>query len=247
MGIATFALAVVLGFIAYRSDDLIDALHRLAVLVSLAGIPVFAGGLLVQCRLGGDEAVLRTAATAVALAGMFLMVLAVFLAWPQPLAIVLVCALNFAMLTGAAFRWQLPVAHAVALPCLALGYLTAYHGVIGNLHDAPTTLHLMQLLFSSASGTALTAVVVVLGGAAALIAPIGLKQHAAYYAIGSGVAALISLVTVTWQGSSEPLRAALVYSLYGAGALALNRHWRRPWVNYAGEIALCIAVIYGVT
>jgi hypothetical protein len=247
IGMATFALAVVLGFIAYRSHDLIDALHRLTVLVSLAGIPVFAGGMLVQRRLGSEEVVLRTTGTAVALGGMFLMVVAIALAWPQPLAIILVCVLNFAVLTGAAFRWQLPAAHAVALPCLALGYLTAYHGVIGNLHDAPTALQLVQMLFSSQSGTALAGVVVILGLAAAFIAPIGLKQHAAYYAIGSGVAAVISLITVTWQGSSEPLRAAFVYALYGVGALVLNGHWRRPSVGYAGEIALCIAVIYGVT
>src|SRR5262249_28245608 len=93
-GLAGFALAVGLGFLAYRNYDLLAALHRLSVLVAMAGMPFVAGGVLVQRRLPEDaeRALLRTAGTVVALAGLVLMLAAVILAWPLPGAVIIVCA-----------------------------------------------------------------------------------------------------------------------------------------------------------
>ena len=62
---------------------------------------------------------------------------AVVLAWPRPGALILVGVLNFAVLTLIAFRWQMPLTHAAALSCLAVGYLTACHLVVGHLSDVP--------------------------------------------------------------------------------------------------------------
>src|SRR5262249_25563887 len=78
VGLASFALAVALGFIAYRHHDLWLGLHRLAIMVALAGMPFVAGGILVQRRLAEDSegAILRTVGTAIALSGMLLMLIA---------------------------------------------------------------------------------------------------------------------------------------------------------------------------
>src|SRR5262249_8325288 len=40
LGIASFALTVALGFLIYWSDDPVAALHRLSIVLALAGIPV---------------------------------------------------------------------------------------------------------------------------------------------------------------------------------------------------------------
>src|SRR5205807_6695955 len=116
----------------------------------LAGVPILAGGLLVHRGLAEEarNAGVRTAGTAVALAGMLIMLVAVVLAWPAPLTVLLVCALNFTVLTAVAFGSRLPVAHAVALPCLAVGYLTAFHLIAGHLAE-PTSASLLQMLLDA--------------------------------------------------------------------------------------------------
>src|SRR5262249_35363888 len=118
LGIASFALAVTLGFLIYWSDDPLAALHRLAGGLAPAGIPVLITGLMVH---GGEEVSgpVRTGGTAVALVGAAVMLLAVALAWPQPVALLVVCTLDFAVLTAVALRGRLPLAHAAAVPCLA--------------------------------------------------------------------------------------------------------------------------------
>ena len=54
--------------------------------------------------------------TAVALVGMTVMLAALGLAWPHPLAIMAVAALDCVALVLAAFRWRLPALHAGASP-----------------------------------------------------------------------------------------------------------------------------------
>src|SRR5262249_15364402 len=100
-GLATFAAGVALSFLAVSCEQPLTALQHLAPLVSLAALPVLMSGLLVHERLTpqAELAVFRTTGTAVALLGMAGMLLAVTLAWPQPLAVVLVCALNFGVLS----------------------------------------------------------------------------------------------------------------------------------------------------
>src|SRR6185437_9562535 len=107
LGLASFALFVALGFLLSRSGDLTRALPRLAVPFALAGVPILAGGLLVRRSLPGEDGgAPRTAGTAVAFTGLAIMLSAVILAWPQPLAVLLVCLANAAILSALAFRWR---------------------------------------------------------------------------------------------------------------------------------------------
>src|SRR5262249_52894428 len=143
------------------------ALERVAVLIALAGVPVLATGVLVHSSSmplpppmpegtaeagmgggkgegmegeGGLSAALRTVRTALALAGILVLLAALAMAWPQPVALILVCAVNFSVLSIVAWRCQWAIAHAGALPCLAVGYLTAYHLLSSGLDAARVEL-----------------------------------------------------------------------------------------------------------
>src|SRR4029077_7342662 len=105
LGMASFALATALGFLVYWGGDLGLSLEMLAVPLALAGVPVLATGLLLHRGLAEDNdlALVRTTGPGLALVGLLLLVLALVLAWPQPLALIPVCLLDFAVLTAVGF------------------------------------------------------------------------------------------------------------------------------------------------
>ncbi|MBY0523648.1 MAG: hypothetical protein K2R98_09615, partial [Gemmataceae bacterium] len=250
LGMTTFAVAVALGFLAYWGENVRGALERLSVVIALGGVAPLLAGVSVHRRLTDrvELAAARTGGTVVALTGMFIMLIAVLLAWPQPSALTLVCLLNFALLTFLAFRCPLPIAHAAALPCLVLGCLTAYHWALGRLPGAGEQLglQLLQLLFSSQSGVALVLPVVMMGAIAEITARGNRRIHGVYYAIAAGAAAILSLTLVTLQRPSDPASAMLIYGLYGAGSLAMNFRWRRSPVSYVGLGLLVAATLWGM-
>src|SRR5262249_3526718 len=154
-------------------DDLGLAVERAAVLIALAGVPLVACGMIVHAspspaEPGGGEAppalsgALRATASAVALGGMAVMLGAVALARPQPVGLILGPPLAFAVLTAVAFRYRLPVAHAAALACLAVGYLTTFHLFAGHL-TAPRE-ELGRLLWEAAGAPSSGIALVVLAG-----------------------------------------------------------------------------------
>jgi hypothetical protein len=261
LGLTVFPLVVALGLLVYWSGDVAIALERLSLIVSIAGIPLLIGGLLVHRGLPeatpsaptGDvtsarSSSLRTAGTALALAGMLVMVGAVILAWPQPIAILLVCALNFAVLTTVAFRYGLPVAHAPALLCLAVGYLAGFHLVWGNLAVPQEQLgmHLLRMATSAQSGSALVLVVLGLAAAAEILVRTGQRPHALFYACGSGLVALASLALVNLRGVTDPGSATVVTSIYAVGSLLMNLRWRRPLVSYIGLALAIVATLWAL-
>ncbi len=194
------------------------------------------------------SAILRTAGSAVGLAGMGVMLAAVLLAWPEPGLLIAVCALNFAVLTVVAVAGRLPVAHAAALPCLAIAYLTVFHLAGGHLAVPPSVLgrQLLRLAVSPDSGSALIALVVGFAAVSEFFVRRGRTIDAMFY-IGTVVTlALASLVLVTLSGTYEPGRAALVCGVYAVVALALNLRWRRAWLAYGGLILGVVATLWGV-
>ena len=72
------------------------------------------------------------------------MLAALGLAWPHPLAIMAVAAIDCVALVLAAFRWRLPALHAGAIACATLAYLTGFHVIYSGLplftSDAATML-----------------------------------------------------------------------------------------------------------
>jgi hypothetical protein len=274
VGMATFSLAVTLGFLVYWCDDPTWALERAAVFVALAGVPVLATGVLVHSSPvpvplavpesdttsgtgrgtgtgtgeSGLTAPVRTVGSGIAVAGMFLLLAAVVMAWPNPVALILVCALDFAVLSTVAWRCQWPIAHAAALPCLTVGYLTAYHLLTGGLEATRAELgpRLLAVAISPTSGAVLTVLAVLLALSAEGLVRLRRRVDGIYHAAGAGVLTLISLVLVMRDGWDNPSRAAIVFGVCGLGALLANTRWLRAWLTVAGAIVGLGAIVYGL-
>jgi hypothetical protein len=257
LGIATFALAVALGLLVfwciYRGSNLNLALQHVAILVAVGAMPVLVGGLQMHQGLAGvpEAAGYRTTGTATALTGMVVMLAAVGLAWPHPHAVAAISTVDFAVLTWVAFRYQLPVAHAVALPCLLLGYLAGWHLLPGWLGEEAVLN--AGLALSADSGKVLVGLVLLLAVAAELLSRLGLSPHNLFYAAGSAGAALISLIGVTLPvqeagavTAPAPAVALVVYGVYGITALAVNGRWRRSLLTSVGVALLTCATLWGL-
>jgi hypothetical protein len=273
LGISLFAVASAVGFqVKYLGywGVMEEALELLATPVAIAGIPILATGLLIHRRLAAppaevaiqegpdvragqaDEiASLRTVGTALALAGMLVMLAAVGLAWPLAWSILVVCALDFGVLTFVAFRANLPVAHAAALPCLLIGFLTAFLQAGGYLPQPAGEnpgLHLLRVGLSAESAAALVALVVILIAASeSLTVVLPGTGHGKAYGLGAAGAAALSLMLVTYQGAGHALLALAVYGAYGAGCLTLNLvRWRRPLLSHVGLGLLCAGTLWAL-
>jgi hypothetical protein len=242
LGLASFALAVTFGFLVAVTGDPPTALRRLALLIAVAGVSLLASGLVVARRVSGpgpEPAAARTGGTAVAAAGALVMLAAVALAWPEPVAVLLVCALNVGVLTAVASRRQVPLAHVPALACLALGYLTACHLLAGRADLAETVA-------SAWGGAALAGLVALLLLAAEILCRTGRSLHGACYAGAAGVVALASLSLVTLLGFDDAGTNTLVYAAYAAVALAANLRWRRPALAYLGLALVPAATLWAL-
>ncbi len=240
LGTAAFALLIALGMMIARSADIATALGRLSVPVALAGMPILVCGLTLRRGVARDPELAgwHVAGTTVALVGMIVMLTALGLAWPHPLAIVAVAAVDCAALVLAAFRWRLPVLHAGAIVCATLAYLTGFHVIYSDLplfaSDAAT---MFQKLISGPSGTALVGLFVLYAAASEVIARYGRRRHALIYAGGAGVMALLGLTLTTIhgvQGGGDAVRAAVLCTIYGTGGLATAARWRRIELSYLG-------------
>jgi hypothetical protein len=261
LGMAVFPLGIMLGFLIYWCDDPGLALQRAAVLIALAGVPTLATGLLVhsspvpvpdESSISGTGASLsgpiRTAGTAIALAGLVVMLTAVALAWPAPRSVVLVCALDFAVLSVIGWRYRWPVAHAGALPCLAVGYLTAFHLLAGNLDiaQAELTRRMLEMAVAPVSGAALAALVVMLAMSAELWARVSRRADGVCYALAAAIIAVVSLALAMRGGLEDPGRAAIVFGMCGLTGLLANIRWREIVLSYAGMAVLLGACGYAL-
>jgi hypothetical protein len=250
LGLGAFAVAMALGVLLFRSTDFGVALRHLALPAAVAAVPILAGGLLLHRGLeqAPGLAGLRATGTAVALSAVAVMLVAVGLAWPQPGMVLAVCALNFVVLTLAAFRGRLPVAHAAALPCAALGYLVAIR--LHEVYDAQQAGWFLGRLFAAPAGLWLTVLMVALAGTGEVLARLGQRVHALAYTVGAGAVALLSLVLVTWHGLADPTsltgHASLTYGATAAVFLAINLRWCRPWVSYVGLALACCTTLWAL-
>ncbi len=255
LGFASFALAVALGFVIFlaaQAGGIGRALNGLAAEIALAGLPVLACGLLLHRRLESAEpslAAYRTAGTALALGGTLVMLVGLVLAWPQPVALLVVGGLNFVLLTAIAFRLQLPLAHAAALPCLAAGYLSAAHLLSGALAGGPDGLLSVTMLRQTLvdwGGWVLAPLVLALAAAGEILARVHQRRHAAPYALGSLAAAGLSALLVSLNGLEAPAVAAGVCACYAVAGFAANVRWQRPLAGDATWLFVLAATVWGL-
>lgn len=253
LGTTCFALLLALGLLVVRSAGLGLASDWLAVHGSLAAIPIAAAGLLMMDRLKQDVGLAghRTAATAVAIAGMVAMAGATVAAWPWPWELMLVGLVNYAALSAMALRARMPMAHLLALAVLAVAYQAGFHSLWGTVSVlGPITWEEIALAEVVAkTGTSLVAFFLAVSLAGEWLSQQGRKEDAHAYSLFSGLVAVVSLALVTWSGFTEAdqgVRAMAVYALYGIGALAVNARLLRPQISYAGFGLLVAATLWGL-
>jgi hypothetical protein len=247
LGLAVFTIAMTFGFLVYWPADTVLAVRALAVLISLAGLPILVAGLLIHEGLAAEpqRGGQRLLGTAVALLGMTILAGSIALAWPEPLPVLALGLVNFAALTFLGIRFRFWTAHALALAALAVGFLTAYH-LLANLIAGAAELDLNREMLSSSSGSALLVLVVLLAGAAELRMRGGSAVDAWCYALGSLILGAISLALTTTHGAAAPGSAAVAFVVCGATALAANWRWRRQALSYAGLALLVAATLWGL-
>jgi len=233
LGTAAFALVAALWPLIARgvqAHGIGVTLDRSSVLFALTATPILAAGLTLVRGMSRDKTLgaYRTAGTTIAILGIVVMLAALGMAWPRPLGVMAVGGFNAAVLVFVAFRYRLPIAHAGAIACAALVYLTGYHVLRDPalLSGEQSGLELLRLAATAESGMALVGLFLVLGAVAELLARRGYREHGEQYVGGCGVVAVVGLLLVTraaWIGAgNEALVAMAVYGIYGAGGLVLN-------------------------
>jgi hypothetical protein len=245
LGLASFAVLLPVGLLAYRTGRAAAVLGDLAPLVSLTGGPALATGLLLWRRSTGPALVtIRTTGSAIAVLGALMLVIAVALAWPQPAAMLATGLLCSAVLAGLAIGLDVPPAWLLAAPCSALAWLAGWHVAADHVGWVVDDSSIMATwLFSANSGTALVPFAALLGGAAAAM---GRRvEHARFLGWATAAAAALSLALVSWFGfgrSGDPAGATWVYAIYAAAALAaaaFTRDRRTTWL----ASGLCLAAL----
>jgi hypothetical protein len=264
LGMTTFALGVTLGQLIFRRVDLggrlAEALAAGAPLIALAGWPLVVGGILIRQGLpdgrpvegateAGQAGGLRTAGTATTLLGILILTAAVVLAWPQPVPVLVVCALNVVVLAYVAFRHALPAAHAAVIVSLTLGYLAAFDLLTGELGTAGVLGP--DLAVTAASGRALVGLALGMALIAEGLSWSRFAGHGVLYAAGAGAVAVLSLFGVTFPSEGawalrEPVPAVIVYAVYGAASLAVNLRQRRPILTSLGLALLAAATLWAL-
>jgi hypothetical protein len=234
-----FALLAALAFLQSRTPRWADTLPALALPLALAGVPGLACGLWVHRRLGPEEAGTRTAGVAVTLAGLAVMLAGLGLAWPHPLPLLVVAAVNAAALTLAAFRGRAGWLHAGGIPCMALAVLLFVQFALGG-ESLPVGL------LSVSSGATLALLAAGYAGLAVLLDWRGARDHAIAHAAGAVGLAVVALWLATKHGPAAPRFAAGVHGLLALTALASCAYSARHWLAQAGSWLLLPASLWAL-
>lgn len=247
LGIATFAAAMPIGLLVYKSGHGAQIVHQLYLIIALAGVPALMTGLLFWEKV--REATLRVAGTSVGVLGIVVMALGVTLAWPQPDRLVPVTLLMFVVLTLVALLFRMPIAQAPAALFLVVAALLLVHVGRGALPwEVASAQPVIRALISGETGTALMPMVVLLAAAGGALARIGRRTDALVYIIAAGVSAALSLALLSLfgLGRSPDFGATWAYLIYGVAALVAAFVVRNRAITSAGAALLLVALIQGM-
>ena len=203
LGCGAFCLAIDLGLLVARGAETLGHAAVLDLLAPLGAGRRAAGGGRPDRRSPRGALALagfRVAGTLVMLLGMVVLVAAVGLAWPQPAGLITVGTLNALALAAVAMRHRLPAVHLGAIASAGLVYLTGYHVLAGNLAwvvPPGGDRALALLLVHAESGAALIGLFALFLLAAEVLARLGRRAEANWYAGGAAAVALISLSITT--------------------------------------------------
>ncbi len=271
LGLAAFALVLSLGFIGIwtvlkGACPRQEVFEHLAVPLALAAVPTLLSGLFVRQRTldahkGSKDSRLLLAGTGVALVGMLVMLASLLLAWPNPIALLIVCLLDFAVFTAVAFLFRLPVGHAPALVCLTVGYLTAYHLGMGHLAEVPREewpTKLVSLAVEGPNAYVLAVLFALVVAAAEGLRWKRLAMDYLVYGVGGCAIAFVSLLIAAEAGFLEPTpaqaqfletaagRASIIFGFFAVSAWAVGWRWTWKWLDHVGVTLILGAVLWAL-
>lgn len=235
LGTMSFAALLPFGLLLYKSGPLSLTMMYLAPIVTLWGLPLLATGTVLWRRIKNKELVAsRTTGTALGLLGVAVVLAGMILAWPNPASIIPAALFNCAIFTALAIALELPVAHLIAVNCLALGYLVAFHVSAGRVAWQNLRVRsLLEVVLSAQSAQALAGAFV-----AFLIATewLGRKKRARdsyYYLVAACEVAVVSLALLAlfglWTTANHWLW--IVLAIYSLGGFWIT--WRRNQQAFA--------------
>ena len=245
-GLGLYALFAAWGWLLTRSSDRIDTLMELAFPLALSGIPLLEAGLLVQ-RRATTHAGVKATGTGATLVGALLLAAGMVLSWPNPLWVMLAAALAGVVLTRVAWRESLPWFQAAATAALGYALVLAVQGLADRWAvpegESPNR-HLLVLLATALSGLTLTAFGIALALVSEVAVRFGQRAQALAYGWAALAAAMLGLLLVSEQGTSQPWAAVAVYAACGFGLLAANLRWRERALAEAGGFILLVGCLW---
>lgn len=235
---SSFAVLVTLGLLLFKTQSFLGTLQRIAPMVSLLAIPALFVGIVIWQRSKPIEPQhLSLISASIGVFSVFVMLASLVFAWPNATNVMLVALINFAALTSIAFAFNLPVAHLVALPCLALAYLLGVNLAFGRLEATADSSTLFAALFSITSGTALAVFFVPSLLATEILYKRERKSDGFFYAMVTAAIAAFSFLLVSLHGfgrAGDPHRITWIYALFAASAFYLAMRTNRIAASYAG-------------
>jgi hypothetical protein len=261
LGLGAFSLVIPGILLAVMADDRLGTMRQLAGALVLAGCAVLVIGILVHQRAYQLFSFrLRITGTATALAGGSLVVMALFLTWPDPGAMQRVSLLGGAalLLLSIFGRFASTLVSAFLLLgaglWLTLGLLTGQYDQLEGVSLA--TRH-MELVVDG-----LTSIFAMIYGAALLLlartvfSRLGPEYRtmaswagAAAHLLSVGLALLVTLVAINDPALGQIRHGdftGLVFALYAVALLAIGFRVPWRWVNLAGSILLLVALLEGM-
>lgn len=252
LGQTTFAALVALGFIVYWSSQPLPALQHLAVPVAIAGLPLLLCGALVTAKLvatsgendedqpGLNAGLVRWGSTAIALAGMAVMLGGLLLGWPRPLALIVIGLLNGIAFTWVALAFRLPHAHAPALASFAVAFVTAFFCATGLTTLRGADPNLLNHAMSHPGGTALMLLALLLTLTSEWLARADRWLDALCHDVGAGVAAVLAMLLVLRDHGM----GMLIFPVAAIAGFIVNRRWQWPWLTGVCSWALLGGIIH---
>lgn len=241
LGALTFATILPFGLLLSKSTSVAMTMMHLAPLVTIAGMPMLATGMLLWRRSARDLVASRTAGASIAIFGTVIALAGMILAWPNPASLIPAAVFNFALFTAIAVFLKEPRAHVVAAACLLVGYVIGFHVLAGNVPwQNLRVVSLLQITESARTGQVLAAPFV-----AFVLVHEWLRskrdRDAVSYLIAACGVALLSLGFLIAFGigfDGDPFLVSAIIALYAAGAFWFA--WRRKLVpfSWAGAILL---------
>lgn len=247
LGVLTFAAVFPLALLAWKTGDAAGAARDLAPLLSLAGLPALAAGLLLWRRVEDPAlARLRTTGTAVGILGAAVLLAGIPLAWPDPARLLPVAVVDALALTFLALRLGIPAAHWLAVPCALLAYLLGFHLVAGHVGWADHRSDLWNVLLSPSGGTALAGLTLALAAAGEGLTRLRRSEDARAYRWAAAGVAAVSLALAGWAGfgrAGDPYGLTWLCGAYAVTAFAVAWRWRTAAGGWAGWALLLTAAV----